>query len=821
MTFVGCFFFVSQSHAQSGPQDIGQWDWLLNQQGVATVWRENTQARTAWDQALNGYGHASTGWHDTYGVHAVLLPHTSLTGALKRGWVMLWGLGKERTSSSYDRIDSYAADTAFPQGQGADQRFVSKVAMTPLLLWHPKDDNTTDDSHLFGYVRYLFDTDKWNDPNAPGDWPIYKLFCAGHAFLPDGKLFTAGGDGDLWSTISGANGDVGYVGLRLRGIFDSAQFVRSASAQQSYLPFWDTQHTMSDPRWYPTLTALPSGRTLIVGGTRWKNGDLVKYSENFEVYDPCTDSLHFREVPESLQSILGFLYPRLHLVSYMNSVGEGLDTPRVVYTGFDKKTYYLNALQTDSDWFPYSPERSLHRTWGSSVLLPNPKDNPQSLSQQVLNRVMVVGGDNGAVNNNVTNSTEIMTFGHSNSLSIASGLQMNAHRMHVNTVLLPTGDVLAVGGINSRVETWEYPDNVVFATELYPMHPSTGQTHWKNLAPSPTIDQDGDGISDGTRVYHSTALLLPDGRVLTAGSATKDSNQTSINNRVPTIYSPPYLFNSDGERRSETERPQIAVVSTTELNYGQDFTVSFETQNESEVVSVLLIRPGSVTHSFNFEQRLIKLRFNSELDYLKVTSPWDPAIAPPGWYMLFLLDENGIPSEAAWVKIKPPNCEGEAAMFLRLELQDVATEVSAEQADQVEHSPICIEFRELGSGEVVESYTLPMFAPDTERKVSLPIYTDLSPTTYTLYIQPYRSWLGKQISFQGEQDGPLLVSLRNGDVNGDNVVDALDLALALEQIGESDSVSERVWSADVNLDGVVDENDLAIIAENLGAEGDQ
>ncbi|MCW5933581.1 MAG: dockerin type I repeat-containing protein [Fimbriimonadia bacterium] len=139
----------------------------------------------------------------------------------------------------------------------------------------------------------------------------------------------------------------------------------------------------------------------------------------------------------------------------------------------------------------------------------------------------------------------------------------------------------------------------------------------------------------------------------------------------------------------------------------------------------------------------------------------------------------------------------------------------------MEHSPIQVEFRDPWLGEVIERYTLPMFAPDTEGRVSLPLYSTLPDTTCQLYIRPYRSWLGKRVSVDWERGGSLLIVLRNGDVNGDNVVDALDLAIALEQISASDSASETVWSADVNLDGVVDESDLAIIAENLGSEGDQ
>ncbi|MCW5933848.1 MAG: DUF1929 domain-containing protein [Fimbriimonadia bacterium] len=791
----------------------------MNDDDTVAVWRiESAQSQ---DQSYGNNG-PNNAWRDVYGIHAALLPTTSMTSSLKHGWVILWGYGHQRHVDEQNRLNAPTADDKYPSSY-----FVSRVGMSPFLFWHPKDTNTTNNARRYGYVRYLFDDDGWNA--TYGDWPIYKMFCAGHAFLPDGRLYLAGGDGDLYDS---SNIVKGYVGLRLKAILDPWTFDPFNTNQSQSL--WSANNAMIEPRWYPTVTALPSGKLLILGGTHYKiHSDSAIVSEKHEIYDPCTDSLDSTGVPSNFQSVLGFLYPRLHLVSYMNSAGNGLDTPRVVYTGFDKKSYWLNALQPDSDWQYYGNDlqRSLHRTWGSSVLLPNSKDNPQSLSQQVLNQVMVVGGDHGTITTNVTETTEIMTFSASSSggtVTIAAGSSMANKRMHVNTVLLPTGDVLAIGGIKKRASVWEYKNDVnetdeVYATEQYTKNPSTGQYYWKNVAPAPTIDRNSDGIRDGIRVYHSIALLLPNGKVLTAGSATKDNSapQRTINNRVPTIYSPPYLFKPNGACRSETERPHITAVSATELNYGQEFVVSFDPQNDKAIVSVVLARPGSVTHSFNFEQRLIKLKFDHELDYLKVTSPWDPSIAPPGWYMLFLLDAEGVPSEAAWVKIKPPNCEGEAAMFMSLELGDVATEVSAEQADQVEQSPIRIEFQEPGSGEVIERYTLPMFAPDAEGRVSLPIYTDRQEMEYELYIHPYRSWLGKRLSVNWSRGGQIILSLRNGDVNGDNLVDALDLALALEQMGASDSASETVWSADVNLDGVVDENDLAIIAENLGSEGDQ
>ncbi|MCW5933582.1 MAG: DUF1929 domain-containing protein [Fimbriimonadia bacterium] len=659
MTCVGSFFLAASSQAQGGTYDLGKWDWIMDAQQNIITWRTGSAQNQ--DQS---YG-PSNAWKDIYGIHSALLPHTDLSGNLKHGWVILWGYGHQRHVNSQSRLDAPTADEKYPNNY-----FVSRVGMTPFLLWHPKDTNTTNNAHLYGYVRYLFDDDLWT--STYGDWPIYKMFCAGHAFLPDGRLYLAGGDGDLYNS---SNNVAGYVGLRLKAILDPWAFDPFNTNQSQSL--WSANNAMSEPRWYPTVTALPSGKLLILGGTHYKiNGASAVVSETHEVYDPCTDSLNQRDLPAGTNEFLGFLYPRLHLVSYMNSEGNGLDTPRVVYTGFDKKTYWLDALQPDSEWEDYTQQRNRHRTWGSSVLLPNPVDNPQGLSQQVLKQVMVVGGDNGTT---VTNTTEVMTFNHSGSLAIDWGPSMAHDRMHLNTILLPTGEVLAIGGINTRVNNWTYPNNVVFATELYTKNPSTGQYYWKSVAAAPNDpnndDKDGDAIVDGTRVYHSTALLLPDGSVLTAGSATKDQSnpQVIVNNHVPTIYSPPYLFKSENCKRSSSERTQILDVSHSEVDYGNTFSVEYQLpEDASGVQSVVFVRPGSVTHSFNFEQRLIRLRFQEGDPLLEVTAPWDPAIAPPGWYMLFVIDVNGVPSEAAWVRLKSAECEGEPTSLLHIELGGTA-----------------------------------------------------------------------------------------------------------------------------------------------------
>jgi galactose oxidase-like protein len=138
------------------------------------------------------------------------------------------------------------------------------------------------------------------------------------------------------------------------------------------------------------------------------------------------------------------------------------------------------------------------------------------------------------------------------------------------------------------------------------------------------------------RLYHSTALLLPDGRVLVAGGGRFGVDQLSAE-----IYSPPYLFKG--------APPAITAVTPTNIQYGTTFSV--QTPDASRIDSVSLIRLGSVTHAFNMDQRFLELAFSQQSGSLNVQAPNSANLAPPGYYMLFIVDTSGVPSVASIVRI--------------------------------------------------------------------------------------------------------------------------------------------------------------------------
>lgn len=144
------------------------------------------------------------------------------------------------------------------------------------------------------------------------------------------------------------------------------------------------------------------------------------------------------------------------------------------------------------------------------------------------------------------------------------------------------------------------------------------------------------------RMYHSTAILLPDGRVLSAGGGKRTADVVDHHNAE--FYSPPYLF-------SETERPEISDFPE-EVDYATKFDVVISTPGASDVDRVTLIRLGSVTHQFDMDQRFLELDFAIRAeDTLRVVSPATRDEAPPGYYMLFVLD-NGVPSIGRYIKLQ-------------------------------------------------------------------------------------------------------------------------------------------------------------------------
>jgi Domain of unknown function (DUF1929) len=197
---------------------------------------------------------------------------------------------------------------------------------------------------------------------------------------------------------------------------------------------------------------------------------------------------------------------------------------------------------------------------------------------------------------------------------------MTYPRRHLNATLLPDGAVLVTGGTSAA--GFSDPSGSVRVAEMW--NPATEE--WSTLA-SNRVD----------RVYHSTTLLLPDGRVLHAGSGDGPGLSRELNAE---LFSPPYLFRGS--------RPVLADVPPT-LGYGDSFFVG--TPDGPRVVRVTLIRLPSVTHAFDQSQRFLELEFQRAAGGLTVEAPPSSFVAPPGPYLLTLLNSAGVPSVSRIVRI--------------------------------------------------------------------------------------------------------------------------------------------------------------------------
>ncbi len=199
---------------------------------------------------------------------------------------------------------------------------------------------------------------------------------------------------------------------------------------------------------------------------------------------------------------------------------------------------------------------------------------------------------------------------------------LSSRRDLVNSAILPDGKVLATGGsevyntltgVNNSAEIWD---------------PTTGQWH-----------QGASGTL--ARLYHSISLLLPDGSVLVSGGGAPGP----LNNRNAEIYYPPYLFDATGARAA---RPTLVAAPAT-IEIGA--TMHLNVANTEGIARVTMVKAGSVTHSWNMEQRFIELNFQSHGGIISAQAPARATEAPPGYYLVFVIDHAGVPSTGKIVRV--------------------------------------------------------------------------------------------------------------------------------------------------------------------------
>ena len=410
------------------------------------------------------------------------------------------------------------------------------------------------------------------------------IFCSGHAFLPDGRLFVAGGGHGQTERIAQIN------------IFDYRTNSWSAGPDMPAVPSGPppTYPNVWAGRWYPTVTALANGEMLVASG---------------------------------------------------EAEGSTTNQTPVVYTrsGSWRTLFQPGGVPTAAPWHPWypflfaAPNGSVFRAGGSShpsvPFVPTGHLDPasgawtplasqtgapgpniyQSAVMYEPGKILVMGGGT-ATDGPALNSTAAVRMIDLNSPAPAwqVAASMSFDREYHNATVLADGQVLVTGGISSAP-----PGDVgVMTPELW--NPATGI--WSQMAPMAR-----------KRGYHSTAVLLPDGRVMSAGT------RSNFDEPNLEIFSPPYLF--------QGARPVIGYAPA-QVGAGQPFVVSTP---DTDVTSVSWVRLSSVTHAFNQNQRFARSTVTPISGGVFTRAP-SANDAPPGHYMLFLL-RNGVPSVARIVRI--------------------------------------------------------------------------------------------------------------------------------------------------------------------------
>lgn len=475
------------------------------------------------------------------------------------------------------------------------------------------------------------------DPELSGAWspvtltPVVPVFSA---VLPNGKVLIWDSVGDnasetypnhtytraaVWNPVDNTEKRVDLMGsnifcagfahlpngnILIAGGNANAQL---AGTVRTYVFHWQTEtwtrgNDMAAARWYPSVAATANGEGVIIGG------------------GPATAEVYQNN--GAIRALTGFTKYSARVYPFL---GSRPDTQVGLFGPFNAG-WTVNTAGNGATTGT-STRDGIARDYGS-------------FATYDIGKTIVAGGGNVTEDGLAQVPTRNAVVLDSNTRlvpAVTSTGPMSAGRRQHNLTVLADGSVLATGGMTSAAGN-TLVDLASAVTTAERWDPATGE--WTVLAGASRIRQ-----------YHSTAVLLPDGRVMTGGGGVcKVCMQVGYLEKNVEYFSPPYLYGADGELAT---RPVIAAAPA---GIGINTTFTISSEQAADIRKVGLVGLSDVTHGVDQGQRYVPLRFTASGTTLTVTGPPTGGVAPPGYYMLFIVDAAGVPSVAKMVQVaRGPN----------------------------------------------------------------------------------------------------------------------------------------------------------------------
>ena len=506
---------------------------------------------------------------------------------LPNGKVLHWGRRKN------PKLDPDSSD---PNIASLDEHF------TVSFLWTPAEGQPV--SGKLGTSEPIKDQNRPTYFNSRDQLhEDVSLFCSGHCMLPSGNLLVAGGH---WTDGSG---------VEQASIFDY---------QNSK---WIPQPRMNNARWYPSVLTLPDGRALCLSGS-----DIAYHPTNIPQIFPMETStstststsssaskpIAWTEVADPTPAgIMLDLFPRLHIDP---------TNGQIFMAGPKPDSWFLEIQEAETGAEIKSASGVVGRWTNAKTKRAGGLRDYAPSVMYASGKIMYIGG--GTTDDGPTDITEFIDLNVKPARWDLKTASLKTKRKQFNATILPDGTVLVTGGTSGK--GFNDLGNPVFKAEL--MDPSVEPKQWIEMAPE-----------SKSRCYHSVALLLPDGRVLSAGGGEYGGCKANECHTEAQLFEPPYLFKGD--------RPTIKSAPSV-IEYKKEYPVTVGTNDP--IAKISLMRLGSVTHCRNMNQSLVFLDHSKQVgSNFTIKAPTSSNIAPPGHYMLFVLNAANVPSIGAIVRVLP------------------------------------------------------------------------------------------------------------------------------------------------------------------------